>query len=82
MTGFVSKHVRIHHILALALACLCSVGAWSQDQAPQNKALNDLLNRTAERMAKFVDQFSAVKCTEHVVQERLGKDGKIVRKAE
>jgi len=39
-----------------------------------------LLNRTAEYVAHFLDQFSEVKCTEQVVQEKFALDGKATLK--
>ncbi len=44
--------------------------------------LDDLLNRTRTQVASFLDQFSDVKCTEQVEQEKLGKDGKVELKQE
>jgi hypothetical protein len=44
---------------------------------PATPELNDLLARTADRTAAFLDQFSDVKCTEQVRQEKLGKDDKV-----
>ena len=32
-------------------------------------SLDELLNRTSKQVTAFVDQFSSVKCTEHVTQE-------------
>jgi len=45
--------------------------------APEAQRLNDLLTRTANQTAEFLDQFSDVKCTEQVRQEKLGKDDKV-----
>src|SRR5947209_6235191 len=42
----------------------------------QDKALNQLLDKSADQMTRFVDQFSEVKCTEHVTQERFATDSK------
>ena len=39
--------------------------------------LNAILSRANEQMTAFVDQFSDVKCTEQVRQEKLGKDDKV-----
>ena len=44
---------------------------------PDAQRLSDLLNRTSDRTTVFLDQFSDVKCTEQVHQEKLGKDDKI-----
>jgi hypothetical protein len=44
--------------------------------------LDALLVRTSKQVSSFLDQFSDVKCTEHVTQEKLGKDAKIELKEE
>ena len=36
--------------------------------------LDDLLGRTSQQVSKFLEQFSDVKCTEKVTQEKLGKE--------
>ena len=45
--------------------------------APEARRLNSLLERTAGQTSVFLDQFSDVKCTEQVRQEKLGKDNKV-----
>jgi hypothetical protein len=45
--------------------------------SPEAQKLNDLLERTADQTSGFLDQFSEVKCTEQVRQEKLGKDDKV-----
>ena len=45
--------------------------------SPEVQKLNDLLQRTSSQMSQFLDQFSDVKCTEQVRQEKLGKDDKV-----
>jgi len=65
---------------AVVTVVLCAV---TSTLRAQDKPVNELLDRTAEQMTKFVDQFSDVKCTEHVSQERFGKDNnKVERRAE
>jgi hypothetical protein len=64
-------------VAAAAAVCL-----WVPSASAADKGLDELLNRTAEQMTKFVEQFADVKCTEHVTQERFGKDSKVERKAE
>ncbi len=44
--------------------------------------LDDLLARTSKQVEGFLDQFSAVKCSEHVEQDKLNKDGKVELKQE
>jgi hypothetical protein len=39
--------------------------------------LDDIIGRANDQVAKFVEQFSDVKCTEHVSQEKFKADGKI-----
>jgi hypothetical protein len=56
------------------LAGMCSGG---NTPAPQQPSLGDLLQRTSRQTAQFLDQFSDVKCTELVRQEKLGKDDKV-----
>ncbi len=72
-------HRQFAHVptLLLVILCLSCLPARAQDNV-----LTDLLNRTGDQMSKFVDQFSEVKCTEHVTQERFGKDNKVERHAE
>ena len=60
-------------ILSLAGACFAGTDAPS----PDVQRLNSLLTRTADQTSVFLDQFSDVKCTEQVRQEKLGKDGKV-----
>src|SRR5215468_3367799 len=65
-------------ILALAgLLTGISAAASQPGASPEEQKLNDLLARTSERTTAFLDQFSDVKCTEQVRQEKLGKDDKI-----
>jgi hypothetical protein len=44
--------------------------------------LDDLLSRASQQASAFLEQFSDVKCTEQVKQEKLNKDGKVERNAE
>jgi hypothetical protein len=70
------------YLLTASLLAVAIVSPAFSSARPDDKALNDLLGRTAEQMTKFVDQFSEVKCTEHVMQERFGKNDKVERRAE
>ncbi len=70
-----AKYGRAGLVLAIVFSTCLAVHA-------QDKSLADLLTRTGDQMVKFVDQFSEVKCTEHVTQERFGKDNKVERKSE
>jgi hypothetical protein len=44
--------------------------------------LDEVLTRTAKHVSKFLDQFSQVKCTEQVVQEKLSPKGKVEHREE
>lgn len=57
------------------LAALCFADTTSA--SPEAQKLDDLLARTANQTSGFLDQFSDVKCTEQVRQEKLGKDDKV-----
>lgn len=61
--------------LLFALTGLCL--AVGETAVPDVQRLEDLLERTAHQTTVFLDQFSDVKCTELVRQEKLGKDNKV-----
>jgi hypothetical protein len=56
----------------LALSEICLAQA-----PPSPNNFDDLLARTNTQVTGFLDQFSEVKCTEQVDQEKIGKDGKV-----
>lgn len=60
----------------IALFVMTGIAATTA-RPPAVPELNDLLARTADQTAAFLDQFSDVKCTEQVRQEKLGKDDKV-----
>ena len=64
----------------IATAALCF--ASDVPASPDARKLNDLLQRIGSRTSAFLEQFSDVKCTERVLQEKLGKDDKVVLKEE
>jgi len=64
-------------IVVLLLVCLAVHPAVAAGHDP-----DDLLNRTGEQVSKFLGQFSEVKCTEKVTQEKLGKEDKVELKQE
>ncbi len=68
--------------LALLILLAATGYGRASDAAPEAQKLNDLLARTADQTAGFLDQFSDVKCTELVRQEKLGKDDKVELKEE
>ncbi len=69
--------IAIHcvHIVVIPaiLAGICS----ADNAAAQSQRLSELLQRTSRQTAEFLDQFSDVKCTEQVRQEKLGNDEKV-----
>jgi hypothetical protein len=69
--------IRSVGVLALATLLCCIGSADAQD-----KPLDDLLALTSKQVASFVDQFSEVKCTEHVTQEKLKQNDKAERRAD
>src|SRR5579864_8727623 len=65
---------------AVLVAALCFADTTSA--LPEAQKLNDLLSRAAGQTSGFLDQFSDVKCTEQVRQEKLNKDNKVELKEE
>ena len=63
-----------------AFVALCGICFADAPASPNN--LDDLLARTNTQVTGFLDQFSEVKCTEQVDQEKIGKDGKVELKEE
>ncbi len=61
----------------LVLVAMSFTSAYAQD-----KKVDELLAHTSQQVSSFVEQFSEVKCTEHVVQEKFGGNNKVERKAE
>ncbi len=64
-------------LLATVSLCLLAGKARAQDNS-----LDELLNRASKQASIFLEQFSDVKCTETVKQEKLNKDGKVERDAQ
>ncbi len=64
-------------IAVLLLACLAVNPVFAANHDP-----GDLLNRTSEQVSTFLGQFSEVKCTEKVTQEKLGQEEKVELKEE
>lgn len=62
---------------AMLVTVLAGLTFAAESGAPEARHLNDLLERTAGQTSVFLDQFSDVKCTEQVRQEKLGKDDKV-----
>lgn len=78
LTHVASQFGRNAASLILLPVLLAGLGFAGTNSAPPDaQTLNDLLSRTADRTSVFLDQFSDVKCTEQVRQEKLGKDDKV-----
>ena len=58
------------------------VGLTTSTSNAVNTPLDDLLMRANDQVAKFVEQFSDVKCTERVEQQKIRPDGKVELKEE
>ena len=70
----------LQHQIARSVAVLLLLATFcyaDPQGSPDAQKLNDLLARTAIRTSNFLEQFSDVKCTEQVRQEKLGKDDKV-----
>lgn len=76
-TESIKRHRAAALGIVVALAVMTSPCARAED-----KRLDDLLALTTQQVSGFVEQFSEVKCTEHVLQEKLGENNKVERKAE
>ena len=61
--------------LAAVLAGICF--ADTTPVSADTQKLSQLLERTSKQTSQFLEQFSDVKCTEQVHQEKLGKDDKV-----
>jgi len=68
--------------LSAALAVTMFAFACPTRVVAGDTSLDELLNRTSKQVTAFVDQFSSVKCAEHVTQEKLGEKDKVERRVE
>lgn len=77
LAQFAARGARLAALILLAslLEGFCFAG--TNPASPEQQRLDGLLARTATQTAVFLDQFSDVKCTEQVRQEKLGKDDKV-----
>lgn len=64
-------------LMSLPLLAAASEPGSEPGATPEAQKLSDLLSRTSDQTAAFLDQFSDVKCSEQVRQEKLGKDDKV-----
>jgi hypothetical protein len=76
----IARQTRHAFAMLILMAGVCV--ASTAPGAPDAQKLNDLLARIAGQTSGFLDQFSDVKCTELVRQEKLGKDDKVELKEE
>lgn len=60
-------------IALLSLALTASLAGAETGPQPFDR----ILDRTSQRVSEFLDQFSNVKCTEQVTQQKLKPDGKV-----
>lgn len=80
--------IRIHKIAILVVgaafvfALLAGISFAAESGSPDVQRLNNILERTSNQTSQFLDQFSDVKCTEQVRQEKLGRDNKVELKEE
>jgi hypothetical protein len=63
--------------IASVLICMAAIPSGAE-----TTPLQELIGRANDQVAKFVEQFSDVKCTEHVTQEKFKADGKVELKEE
>jgi len=78
MIWYLKCIVRVVRLLAAAaLVCLAMPPCWAG-----TTAVDDMIGRANDQVSKFVEQFSDVKCTEHVLQEKFKADGKIELKSD
>src|ERR1700757_4159123 len=79
MTKSVKKIVRRIRTMYVfgALLVVCAVCA--KTSAAQDR-FEVLLQRTAKQVSSFLDVLSETNCTERVLQEKLGDNGKVVEK--
>ena len=74
------RNTALFVLLTAVWVLLCFAG--SSAASPEAHTLDEVLVRTANQTSALLDQFSDVKCTEQVRQEKLGKDNKVELKEE
>ncbi|HET9308083.1 MAG TPA: hypothetical protein VFO46_18840 [Candidatus Sulfotelmatobacter sp.] len=77
LAQFAARGTRMAGLILLASVMEGFCFAGTTPASPEQQRLDSLLARTATQTAVFLDQFSDVKCTEQVRQEKLGKDDKV-----
>jgi len=68
--------------VTLAFAPSCFATQPGSDATPEAQRLDQVLTLAGTQINAFLDQFSDVKCTEQVKQEKFGKDDKVAVKEE
>jgi len=68
--------------LAVGVVPLCFAVQPGSETTPEAQRLEQVLSITGNQVNTFLDQFSDVKCTELVVQEKFSKDNKVAVKEE
>jgi hypothetical protein len=79
------RQIQIVQLLRWGLCAVIATGicfAGETPASPDAKTLAGLLSRAGDQTSAFLEQFSDVKCTEHVLQEKMGKDDKVKLKEE
>jgi hypothetical protein len=74
---YVATMKSITAIFLVSFVCACG-----QRSSAATSPLEDLIGRANDQVSRFVEQFSDVKCTEHVLQEKFKADGKVELKEE
>jgi hypothetical protein len=69
-----SKYLRLASLIVMATGLLCLT---APPLFATTDPMQDLLQRTSDQVSKFLDQFSDVKCTEQVMQEKFKPNGKV-----
>jgi hypothetical protein len=64
------------------LTSLLLLALMAQPALAAPSPLDEMIGRANDQVSKFVEQFSDVKCTEHVIQEKYKADGKVELKEE
>jgi hypothetical protein len=80
-----AKYLWRSALIVLGSTVLAMTGLCFASNVPASleaQKLTGILQRTGDQTSAFLDEFSNVKCTEHVRQEKLGKDDKIELKEE
>ena len=77
-----TRQLRRGYRTRLAALTFVLLVAFSGAARAEQTSLDEILARTSKQVTAFVDQFSSVKCTEHVTQEKLGNGSKVEHKAD